>query len=82
MDQSQVIEALRQLGAEEQAGILGQALARIPKELSMSEAFDQFLNGSDISDLYDLDAALSDCSTKLEEYLKLYLAQNLDEFTD
>jgi len=81
-NQSQVIGALRQLGAEEQAGILGQALARIPKELSLSEADDQFMDGVDISDLYDLDAAFAECSTKLEECLKLYLAQHLDEFTD
>ena len=79
-DQSQVINALRQIGAGEQAELLAQAVSRVPQGLSMSAAFEQWLEGADISGLEDLDAAFFACGVSLEEHLIRYLSEHPEEF--
>jgi len=79
-DQSQVIDALRQIGAGEQAELLAQAVSRVPQGLSMSAAFEQWLEGADISGLEDLDAAFFACGVSLEEHLIRYLSEHPEEF--
>ncbi len=79
-DQSQVIDALRQIGAGEQAELLAQAVSRLPQGLSMSAAIEHWLEGADISGLEDLDAAFLACEVSLEEHLIRYLAEHPEEF--
>lgn len=79
-DQSRVVNALRQIGAVEQAELLGQAVSRLPQGLSMSAAFEQWLEGADISGLEDLDAAFFACGVSVEEHLKHYLSEHPEEF--
>lgn len=76
------VEALRQLGAEEHAALLEQAVAKMPKGLSMTAAFDLLWEEGNESDLKDLDAALTGCSSRLVDALEVYVAQHLDDFTD
>ena len=54
----------------------------MPHGLSMSEAFDRSLEGGDISDLKDLDAALAGCRIRLVDLLQHYVLQHIDDFTD
>lgn len=75
------VDALRQLGAEEYAVILEQAVARLPKGLSMNEAYDLLWEQSDGSGLEDLETALSDCSIRLVDLLEIYVVEHLDDFT-
>ncbi len=82
LTQPNFVGALRQFGAEEHAVILEQAVARMPHGLSMSEAFDRSLEGGDISDLKDLDAALAGCRIRLVDLLQHYVLQHIDDFTD
>jgi len=76
------VGALRQLGAEEYAAILEQAVARMPEGLSMTEAFDLLWEQCDGSGLDDLEAALAGCSIRLVDLLEHYVLQHLDDFTD
>jgi hypothetical protein len=76
------VGALRQLGAEEHAAILEQAVARMPEGLSMTEAFDLLWEQCDGSGLDDLEAALAGCSIRLVDLLEVYVVQHLDDFTD
>ena len=76
------VGALRQLGAEEYAVILEQAVARMPKGLSMIEAYDLLLEEGDESGLEDLEAALTGCRIRLVDLLEIYVIEHLDDFTD
>jgi hypothetical protein len=76
------VAALRQLGAEEHAAILEQVVARMPKGLSMTDAFDLLWEQCDGSGLEDLEAALADCSIRLVDLLKIYVVEHLDDFID
>jgi hypothetical protein len=76
------VGALRQLGAEEYAVILEQAVARMPKGLSMIEAYDLLLEEGDESGLEDLEAALAGCRIRLVDLLEIYVVEHLDDFTD
>ena len=80
--QTLTVVALRQLGAEEHATILEQALTRMPRGLSLVEAFERLLEEGDVSNLDDLDAALAGCSIRLVDLLQPYVVQHLDDFTD
>jgi hypothetical protein len=75
------VGALRQLGAEEYAAILEQAVARMPEGLSMTEAFDLLWEQCDGSGLDDLEAALAGCSIRLVDLLEHYVVQHLEDFT-
>ena len=81
LPQSLFVGALRQLGAEEHAAILEQAVERKAKGLSMTRAFD-WLCGGDGSGLKDLEAALADCSIQLVDLLEIYVVEHVDDFTD
>ena len=76
------VGALRQLGAEEYAVILEQAVARLPKGLSLNDAYSLLWEQSDGLGLEDLEIALVGCSIRLVDLLELYLVQHLDDFTD
>jgi hypothetical protein len=82
LPQALTVGALQQLGVEEHAAILEQAVARMPKGLSMNEAFDRLLEEGDVSDLKDLDAALVGCGNRLVDHLQQYVVRHLDDFTD
>jgi len=79
-DQSQVLNALRQIGAGEQAELLAQAVSRMPQGLSLSAASEQWLEGADISSLDDLDEAFFACEVSLQEHLMRYLSEHPEEF--
>ena len=76
------VSALRQLGAEEHAAILEQAVARLPKSSSMTEAFDLLWDESGGSGLEDLQATLAGCSIRLLDLLEFYVVEHIDDFTD
>ena len=76
------VDALRQLGAEEYAAILEQAVVRMPKGLPMTEAYDLLLEEGDGSDLEDLEAALAGCRIRLVDLLEIYVVEHLDDFID
>jgi len=75
------VDALRQLGAEEYAVILEQAIARIPSGLSAIEAFDLLLEEGDVADMEDLDAALAGRGSELVGILELYVLEHLEDFS-
>jgi len=55
-------------------------VSRVPQGLSISAAFEQWLEGADISGLEDLDAAFFACRVSLEEHLIRYLSEHPEEF--
>ncbi|MDC1287875.1 DMP19 family protein [Gammaproteobacteria bacterium] len=80
LTQLDFVGALRQLGAEEYAVILEQAMARIPSGLSALEAFDLLLEEGDVADMEDLDAALIGRGSELVDILELYVVEHLEDF--
>ena len=66
----EVIKALQEFGANEQADILSQALARLPQDIPIPDNLEKFLEGYELSNLYDLDDAFNNCEIQLEKYLE------------
>jgi hypothetical protein len=81
LDQSLFVSALRQVGAEQHAVILEQAVARMPKGLSMTEASHLLWEQCDGSGLEDLEAALAGCSIRLVDLLEFYAVEHIENFT-
>lgn len=81
-DHQEVVAALQDLDAKEQASVLIQAIARLPKDIHTPKNAQQFLDGYDQTDMYDLDDAFNSCDTQIEEYMERYLDRYESEFIE
>ena len=81
-DHQEVVEALQDMGAKQQASVLIQAIARLPKDIHTPKKTQQFFDGYDQTDMYDLDDAFNSCDTQIEEYLEHYLDRYESEFIE
>lgn len=81
-DQQEVVEALKAVGAAEQAGILRQALARFPRDIHYPETVEDFIAGYDEVDMDDLDQASGRCNRTMEDCLLDYLDRHESEFVE
>ncbi len=81
-DHKEVIESLRAVGAEEQAEILTQAMAKLPEDIRRPETVEQFIDGYDEVDMQHLDTAFYECTKKIEDYLEDYLDRYESEFIE
>ncbi len=81
-DHIEVIDALREVGAKVQAEILSRALAILPQDGRRPETIEQFIDGYDEVDLFELDQAFNVCTEQVEQCLEEYLDRYESEFIE
>lgn len=81
-DHKEVVESLREIGADEHAEILIQALSRLREDMLLPETVEQFIDGYDEVDLQDLDMAFGGCTKQIEDCLEDYLDRYESEFIE
>ncbi len=82
-DHDEVVRALVQVGAREQAAILGDALKKVrASPLGAPQTVEQYLESEDAADLSEYDSAFARCKPSLFDCLQGYLDKHEADFIE
>jgi hypothetical protein len=82
LDHNEVVQALRDIGADEQAEIFTQAMVKLPRDLLRPKSAEDFVAGYDEVNMGDLDNAFYNPSKPIEKCLEEYLDKHEAEFIE